>query len=501
MALNFCPQCGTPIDAHERFCSGCGYNVRPATGPAPVPQAKRNTSEAKAEGKSASQAARPAKKRSSAKIVLGLITVAVLAVGGAAFFATMEKTITLSDYSLTLYSGDTKTLSVTVGKVDTDFIPLKWSSSNTDVATVADDGTVTAVGAGKAVIYVSAEGYAAKKCSLTVNPNVYVAGTDNDQATLWVNGVSHRLSDRKTNSRANSVHASQNDVFVAGYDWTEGGLGNALLWKFDGKKSTAVRLKDNSIDRRFVAMIAKSVFVSENNIYMTGYIGVPHSEEMYDAFWKYNGAITTNKGFKTVLRNVHFSSCYVANNTVFVVGGEYFRNQEFNKVSTSYAVLIENGTPKRLTDGKFHASANSVYVSNTDVYVVGYEENAKGYAVATLWKNGTAKRLSDGTTNASATSVFVSVDNDVYVVGKTYDYGEKDEDEDFIPLEDKVAMLWKNGIPTPLTDGKLPSSAESVYVVNKDVYIAGCEGESAVLWKNGQKTVLGKGEANSVFVK
>ena len=77
----------------------------------------------------------------------------------------------------------------------------------------------------------------------------------------------------------------------------------------------------------------------------------------------------------------------------------------------------------------------------------------------------------------------------------------------------KVATIWKNGVAHSLTDGTNWASANSIYVSNGDVYVAGEESGNDVyavggdsfnvkLWKNGelQKLPKDKGEAYSVFV-
>jgi len=73
-----------------------------------------------------------------------------------------------------------------------------------------------------------------------------------------------------------------------------------------------------------------------------------------------------------------------------------------------------------------------------DVYVVGYEEDEEEYRNVTLWKNGVAQRLTDGKKYASAKSVFVSR-TDVYVVGKGYYFvGDKyNEEREFCYVVEK----------------------------------------------------------------
>ncbi len=64
--------------------------------------------------------------------------------------------ITLDETSLEMKPGDTKTLTATLSPSTATEKEVKWSSSNTSVATVSDNGLVTAVAEGEAVITASA---------------------------------------------------------------------------------------------------------------------------------------------------------------------------------------------------------------------------------------------------------------------------------------------------------------------------------------------------------
>ena len=85
-----------------------------------------------------------------------------------------------------------------------------------------------------------------------------------------------------------------------------------------------------------------------------------------------------------------------------------------------------------------NAYALSIYVSGSDVHVVGEELNGSAYR-AKYWKNGVAIDLTDGTKASTATSVYV-LGNDVYVAGSEYNNGKS------------VAKYWKNGLAINLSD-------------------------------------------------
>jgi len=91
---------------------------------------------------------------------------------------------------------------------------------------------------------------------------------------------------------------------------------------------------------------------------------------------------------------------------------------------------------------------------------------------------------------------------DVYLVGSEVT-GEESEDWEG-PYTNRVAMLWKNGEPMPLADGKKWTTAEAVHVSGGDVYVAGTTEEHATVWKNGVARELEHGfqvDPNSIFVQ
>jgi hypothetical protein len=188
------------------------------------------------------------------------------------------------------------------------------------------------------------------------------------------------------------------------------------------------------------------------------------------------------------------------------------------------------------------ARATSVYVSENDVYVVGYQqyepdketleelnkkyrsqeyspERADDYyehtkIVAKLWKNGVVQDLSDGNKHTFPLSVFVA-NNDVYVVGFEYSKNLFFEISPGVSINARVAKLWKNGIVQNLSknDGKSDAIANSVFASGRDVFVAGYEFFKikkqdslygyAKLWKNGIESDFPKENgsiARSVFV-
>ncbi|MFT3911935.1 MAG: hypothetical protein QM737_21095 [Ferruginibacter sp.] len=145
-----------------------------------------------------------------------------------------------------------------------------------------------------------------------------------------------------------------------------------------------------------------------------------------------------------------------------------------------------------------------VVTTTTDVYAGGYERSAAGFRIAKTWKNGVATTLSSDGDDAWVESLVVS-GADVYAVGVLIQGGNN------TGHEPKVAKLWKNSVDVPiLASGDMVyGHAYSVFVSGSDLYIAGTLDSvnntnpyAATLWKNGVPTTLSNsfGDAISVFV-
>ena len=266
---------------------------------------------------------------------------------------------------------------------------------------------------------------------------VVIRGKSQYYATIWKNGVKQILSDGTNHARALSVFVSGDDVYVTGYD------GNvATVWK----NGVQQNLTDGTYQAR-----AHSVYVSNSDVYIAG--------------------------------------CY-------------------EDIDNVVAKIWKNGEVFNLSDGTLFARAYSVFATDFDVYVAGQDRFGK------LWKNSIGQNL-DGI----PFSVFVS-ENDVYLAGNGSNRFEFEDRFFILPY----ALLWKNGVAQRLTDHDISrrsfsnreeifdleiSSAKSVFVADNDVYVLGSigklgsnENSDIILWKNGvaQKLTKGFHGDGSVFV-
>lgn len=208
--------------------------------------------------------------------------------------------------------------------------------------------------------------------------------------------------------------------------------------------------------------------------------------DVYAVGREYQGSKSVAKLWKN---GVATSSISSSNNTeaftcaVSASGDVYILVREWSNIVNEYKVL-KNNIPVALN----HTNANTVifpydvFVSGSDVYVSGSEySSATNLVKAVVWKNGIISSLADVSANAQneARKIFVS-DNNVYAVGSEAQ-----------PNGNNIVVLWKNGVPTSITDGTKDGSVYALCVSGNDIYITSSEynhttfNSVATLWKNG----------------
>jgi hypothetical protein len=206
---------------------------------------------------------------------------------------------------------------------------------------------------------------------------------------------------------------------------------------------------------------------SASTVYVAG--NITNSEGLHVATVWINGEVLYTLSDSTDLTKISTAnSIFVSGSDIYVAGdvasADYMGDGLFF-VSSTVAAVWKNGVEQTLSDGVEYASmAQSVYVSGNDVYVAGLEGKMNTrIRVARVWKNNVVQTLSDSATSSVANSVFVSGD-DVYVAGSS--------------------ILWKNGVKHYTTGS---SGTSSVFVSGNDIYTTGYENSlTAGVWKNNE---------------
>lgn len=173
---------------------------------------------------------------------------------------------------------------------------------------------------------------------------------------------------------------------------------------------------------------------------------------------------------------------------IFELFDVYFIGFEFdNENPMSYYYKNETAYPLR-GESDTRVIPSDIVVTSGDVYIVGSENEDDSFLYnpirALLWKNGELQKLTTPeTTQEEATAVFVD-GNDVYVAGS------------YVPVggQKRVGVVWKNGDPVIVTDGKESTTFADLFVSGNDVYTVGHENRQGGIvskyWKNEKAVTL-----------
>lgn len=219
---------------------------------------------------------------------------------------------------------------------------------------------------------------------------------------------------------------------------------------------------------------AETPVATVKDVYVAGYESASGSSLRIPKCWK--------NGTGTILQNFAGGSA----ESVFVSGTDvYVAGNSSAGGGTNYAVYWKNSIQVNVSSNT-DSFATGIFVVGSDVYVCGYEKSAGTYR-ARYWKNGVVYSLSDGTKDAYARGIFVS-GTDVYVCGVETAAGGNG-----------TAKYWKNSVAVNLTAEAYGCNATAIKVVGSDIFVSGRDGNDAVYWKNGTKTVVSTPTAGSYF--
>ncbi len=101
--------------------------------------------------------------------------------------------VSIDENEISLVPGETRRLTAKVSPDNAEYETVVWSSSNSGVASVTEDGTVTAIAAGEAVVTASA-GEKKADCKVTVTVPVTGITLDKEELALTIGGESVKLT-------------------------------------------------------------------------------------------------------------------------------------------------------------------------------------------------------------------------------------------------------------------------------------------------------------------
>jgi hypothetical protein len=321
-------------------------------------------------------------------------------------------------------------------------------------------------------------GTASKRSTLTplLTTDIYVAGSDNDTAVYWKNGVETKLSGVGTGSMATGIVAIGTNVYVCGYgpSPTTGNL-VAEYWL----NGVLTSLSDGT---QFV--MASGIAVSGSNVYVCGY--APFSTSAW--VWKNGVATSLPSGEPTGI-------------AVDANGNVYISNDISSSVSPAGPNYYRNDTLERLSGG-IGAYTLAMATLGTNFYTVGADETETGDS-ALLWANGSPGYLLQSYTYQQAMAVTAAT-----ISGTTFVYtsGIVGNDEN-----DMHIAYWNNsGDDYLLGAGEFVAGSTGVAVdESNNAYVCGTQitiNPGAWLWTiadggpPGTPTQLGSANAIALAV-
>jgi hypothetical protein len=156
---------------------------------------------------------------------------------------------------------------------------------------------------------------------------------------------------------------------------------------------------------------------------------------------------------------------------------------------TSGLSACHKGSPGTVTI--YPCSMDSLTNNQTgpvDIYLAGWRSYYPSNEVAVYWKNGVLTDLTDGTRYITANSIAIA-GKDVYVGGNAFINNHY------------VAKYWKNGMVANFLDTTMESYVNSAAASGEDIYFAGYVKvglhKIAEYWKNGHAVMLTAGATDA----
>jgi predicted outer membrane repeat protein len=370
------------------------------------------------------------------------------------------------DSELSLSMGETKTLTVTAEPAGTDVSDVVWSSSNEKYATVDENGTVTAIAAGKATITATTGNGATASCQLEVGRRTPTASD-------------FTFSARRSFPYDGNAHAPELESYPEGMKPTV----------------TYIRLSDNKVYKSAPSDIG-SYSVNISVAQSTGYAA---TSDITDSAWCFIIEPGVQRDLSIV--NIPDSICYGQAFTLGTEGGSGDGAVTWSLTQGDSAVVNEetgdiyvcgNGsftvTATKAGDSQFEPSSASVTlsVSKQKLYMeavpaVATEKQYDGTDYAEVWDYGTIGGLSEadqGSVSLSITARYEDVNAGTdkviiisYALNSESEYYEAPDDSyvygaviDPMP----VSLTWNYTNPYTYNGGEQQVSAQVTNALNGD---------------------------------
>ena len=244
----------------------------------------------------------------------------------------------------------------------------------------------------------------------------------------------------------------------------------------------------------FVTGNVKSIYVSGPDIYCAGSVqaGIGASFPAKPCLWINNGKLVPLKALDDT-KNGYAQSVVVSNGNIYIAG--YCKNSFDHDLPCVWQSILTNQDPMILSipDTATDGYVQAVQVTNGNVYVAGYTKNSgSGLKTPCIWEIGAGRSDFTGlssTKNSTADCLYIYDDNR-FIGGTSVN-------------NSNVGMpgYWKNEVwqtPTlPVVEDTYGGDITAISADAKNVYAAGdcfsSKGWVPSVWINGTRTNLDKG--------
>lgn len=311
---------------------------------------------------------------------------------------TYSTSVKLNKTSLSLYTTQKATLKATVSPSSTSDKSVKWSSSDTSVATVSSSGVVTAVGKGKATITCkTADSGKKATCQVNVTKKIAVNGLSLNKSSKTVyKGKTYQLKANITPSNASikTVTWKSSDTSVAtvtssGLVTAKGnGTAKIICTSKDGKYTATCKITVKT------KVTGVSLNVNKTNLYVGGTKQLtatvtPKSASNKDVTWKSSdkavatvnssGKVTAKATGTAVISCTTKDGSYKASCTVTVKKLVKAKSVKLNK--TSKTLYVTDNYTLKATVSPSNASNKGVKWKSSNKNVATVNSSGKVTAV------------------------------------------------------------------------------------------------------------------------
>jgi hypothetical protein len=353
--------------------------------------------------------------------------------------------ISLNATDLTLYPFPhyAETLEVTSNVGDAVII---WSSNDTSVATVDENGLVTPISIGTAII-TATDGVTSAEVTVNVSDGPITAltlsQTELEAKTLDEPLLTISTLESDSQITPEPIWTSDNEEVAIVDD--QGGI-TALS---SGTATITVTVDNAS---------ASAILTVNPGIFVGGYTEKNDGE--------YGVATVWQNGFSQEISQVSSYSTYIAIDgpNLYATHVEYGEGTRPIKVYRNNTLFETIGSPEENNKGP-----KGIQVIDGEVHICGFEVT-DGTQYAKYWVNGQETLLSEEGQPASAQGLALK-DGTAYIAGRVY-------------TNTHNALYWVDGNTYDLTENVSSNTYDIFVDDNNDVYVAGHMDSEATIWKN-----------------